>query len=766
MSLKDSPTNELYLHFSPSNLAYSEVAAHLLAASTLVSAPAADLRLGITSLLASTNTLTIPAGIHNATKTVLTSKPAILRYFARAFPDINHLYAALSPANLALVDEIIELCENDNVGSVSKSVAGKKAFLVGEALSLADLVVWDFVVAKKVKAGDVFVDWLEAKFEVLKKAKALVDAEVAAIPAICLFRNEIVRQVATAVKAEPASILARLEVPRDSKNGDIALPVPRLGVIGNPIEIAKTITEKFVLNKYITKVSPAGPFVNFTINRNLLRDTVIPQILTLKSKYGCNSTGFGKRAVLDFSSPNIAKPFHAGHLRSTIIGNFITNILKANGWRTVSINYLGDWGKQYGLLAIGYEKYGNDKELEKDPIRHLFEVYVKINKDIGRKAETEVEEIETEESGNSVDDLARAYFKRMEDGDSQALQTWQKFRDLSIVKYKEIYKRVNVDFDIYSGESQYSASQMEDVVKELSDLGLLVEHNNARIVDLKEHKLGVAVIVRSDGAMLYLSRDIAAAIERQRTFKSDSLIYIVGNAQDHHFRQLFKILDLMGRPWARNCVHVGFGMIKSKDGEMSTRKGKVIFLEQILNDTRDAMHDVMKENENKYKQIQDPIGVADIVGISSIMVQDMSARRGKDYEFDWNRMLTFEGDTGPYLQYAHARLCSMERTANLDISDISTLDFSVLVEPSANDLLEKLSLYPDVLLESAQSYEPCTLVNYVLTLSHCISAAWENLWVVNQPEHIARARMALYRAARITLGNALSLLGLKPVERM
>ncbi|KAJ3126863.1 hypothetical protein HK098_007067 [Nowakowskiella sp. JEL0407] len=758
MSLADTPTADLYLSFSPNCRPYAETAAFNLALGANNS-----LRLGIKDLRAPSSSLIIPAGIYSDQKLSLTGKPTILRYVARQFKQLGYLYEELSPIQQSQVDDWIDLvstCKDSN--SIIRKIQDQKQskyLLNTPKPTLADLIVWDYLESNNNQTSQNVIDEFVA-------AKRVIEESIENFPAIYKFRNAIVDQVVKIVDVDADMVLFRLEVPRDSKNGDISLPVPRLGIQGNPGEIAKKISESFKPNQYITKVLCAGPFVNFFINKDLLRDTVIPQILTLKSKYGHNSTGFGKRAVLDFSSPNIAKPFHAGHLRSTIIGNFICNILKANGWRAVSINYLGDWGKQYGLLAVGYEKYGNDEALERDPIRHLYEVYVKINNDMGKDANAEGEEEEGTTSKNSIDDQARAYFKRMEDGDPEALKTWQKFRDLSIVKYKDIYKRVNVDFDIYSGESQYSANQMESVVHELSELGLLVEHNGAKIVDLKPQKLGVAVIVRSDGAMLYLSRDIAAAIERQATYKCDSLIYVVGNAQDHHFRQLFKILELMGKPWAKSCVHVGFGLIKSKDGQMSTRKGKVIFLEDILNDTRVSMHEVMKENEAKYKQIVDPVGVSDIVGISAIMVQDMSARRGKDYEFDWNRMLAFEGDTGPYLQYAHARLCSMERTAGLDISDTSTIDFTLLTEPSARELLEKLATYPDVIYEAAQSYEPCALVNYVLSLSHSISLAWENLWVVNQPENVAKARLALYRAARITLGNALSLLGLQPLERM
>lgn len=502
----------------------------------------------------------------------------------------------------------------------------------------------------------------------------------------------------------------------------------------------------------------------------------------MDNKYGSNSSGLGKTAVLDYSSPNIAKPFHAGHLRSTIIGNFIKKVLDASGWNTVGINYLGDWGKQYGeflvfylicayintllthlyligLLAVGYKKYGDAKELKEDPIRHLFKVYVAINKDA--------------EENPAVHDEAREYFTKMENGDKEALALWADFRSLSIEKYKDIYSRLNISFDIYSGESQFS-NDLGWVLQHLRDLSLLQLSDGAQVVDLQRFDMAPALITKRDGSTLYLTRDIAAAVSRKNEYDFDAMYYVVGLQQDLHFRQLFKTLELMGYPWAKNCQHVAFGMIKSKSGEMSTRKGKVVFLEDILNHTQSEMHDVMKKNEAKYAQVENPEQVADVVGISSIIVQDMQARRIKDYEFDWNRMLSFEGDTGPYLQYAHARLCSVERTTGITISE-SDFPYDIteaqnllakLDEPAAMDLLLKIADYPDVIRKAARECEPVTIINYLFGLSHLISVAWEKIWVKGQEEDLAKVRMALYKVTRIVLGNALSMIGLKPLERM
>lgn len=352
----------------------------------------------------------------------------------------------------------------------------------------------------------------------------------------------------------------------------------------------------------------------------------------------------------------------------------------------------------------------------------------------------------------------------MELGEADALALWQRFRDLSIVKYKEMYARLNISFDVYCGESQYSLDQMQEVLEELQAKDLLVPENGALMVDLREYGIGTAVIGKTDGTMLYLSRDIAAARDRQKEFDFDSMYYIVAMQQDHHFKQLFKILELQGKTWAQKCHYIGFGMIEG----MSTRKGTVVFLKDILDQTQEEMHSVMKKNEKKYAQIEDPVQVSDVVGMSSIMIQDMAARRVKDYTFDWSRMLSFEGDTGPYLQYAHARLCSIERGCplKLDAETLNQVNFELLKEPQADSLMDWIAVFPSIVVDAAKNKEPVSVVKYCLRLSQRVSTAVSELYVLHQAPDIALARLAMYTAARITLGNALKLLGLNPLQRM
>jgi arginyl-tRNA synthetase len=405
-------------------------------------------------------------------------------------------------------------------------------------------------------------------------------------------------------------------------------------------------------------------------------------------------------------------------------------------------------------LAVGFEKYGSETELESDPIKHLYDVYVRINGDA--------------EKDDTIHDAARFYFKKMEDGDPVALALWKKFRDLSIVAYKKIYARINVHFDVYSGESQYSLDQMQGVLKQLNEMGLLTKlEGGAMAVDLQPYDLGTAVIGKTDGSMLYISRDIAAASDRFDQYEFDEMYYVVGAQQYHHFKQLFKILELQGKTWADRCHHIGFGLIKSKDGNMSTRKGTVVFLQDILDHVKEEMHQVMKKNETKYAQIEDPDHVSDVVGISSIIIQDLSAKRIKDYAFDWARMLSFEGDSGPYLQYAHARLCSIARGSSYTVDPENVKDYlPLLTERHALDLIEVISQYPSLVRNLPGALEPCAVVVYALRISHCVSAAYTDLWVHGAEKDVAIARLALYNAARVCLGNALKLLGLLPLERM
>ena len=412
--------------------------------------------------------------------------------------------------------------------------------------------------------------------------------------------------------------------------------------------LSDQIRSQFPESPLVHKPTVNGTFLQFFFKVDKLAEILIPSILTRKQDFGRNkflglkdpedpSKGT-KRILIEFSSPNIAKPFHAGHLRSTIIGGFLSNLYEGAGWDVKRINYLGDWGKQYGLLALGFEKYGNEESLQSDPINHLFVVYVKISADLATEKE-EIKALETagktEEAqtlkDDGLDEQARRYFKAMTENDDKAISQWTRFRGLSITRYKETYARLNIHFDDYSGESQVKQERMDFAAQKMADMGVSEESEGAVIVDFTKHIPGKAgkslerpIIKKKDGTALYLTRDISEMMQRQEKYNFDQMIYVVASQQDLHLKQLFKIIELMGyKELAAKCQHINFGLVLG----MSTRRGTVKFLDDILKDVGEKMHEVMQKNETKYKQVDDPLATADILGISAVMVQDMSGKR-------------------------------------------------------------------------------------------------------------------------------------------
>ncbi|KAJ5720726.1 Arginine--tRNA ligase cytoplasmic [Penicillium malachiteum] len=598
-----------------------------------------------------------------------------------------------------------------------------------------------------------------------------------------IYREHIATELSKTTEIDSELIYSRLAWTNTLDKGDLSLPVAALRIKKKPQELAEELASKFPESDlFFCKPLP-------------LAKTVLGRVLTEKAAYGTNgnlglkdptdpSKG-QKKIIIEFSSPNIAKPFHAGHLRSTIIGGFLANLYTVLGWDVVKMNYLGDWGKQYGLLANGFKYFGDEEALQKDPINHLFEVYVKVNRIVGeqdapikelkekiKEKKEKSEDVSTEEAelaklvDVSEDEKARRYFKSMEDGHPDALALWRRFRDLSIAKYKQTYARLNIDFDVYSGESQVKSESMTDAYKAMEKAGVAEESEGAVIADFTKHgakKLGKAIIVRKDGTPLYLTRDIGAITERDETYNFDKMIYVVAAQQDLHLAQLFKITELMGRKdLSDRCEHINFGMVHG----MSTRKGTVKFLDDILRDVGDKMHEVMKSNEVKYSQVENPVETADTLGITAVMVQDMTGKRINGYTFNLEAMTSFEGDTGPYLQYAHARLCSMGRKSGLDLDDLADANFDLLHERHAVDLIRLLASWPDVLVNTAKTLEPVTVLAYLFRMTHMLSSSYDVLKVIGSEPDVKKARMALYSAARQVLHNGMRVLGLNPVQRM
>ncbi|TDL25312.1 arginyl-tRNA synthetase [Rickenella mellea] len=542
------------------------------------------------------------------------------------------------------------------------------------------------------------------------------------------------------------------------KGVDFTVALPRFRLGGKVDELAKTVIDKFEPDDYVESVISDKAFLHFQCRTPTLVKSILTQVTELThntptkgGEYGTNSGGKGKKVVIEYSSPNIAKQFHVGHLRSTIIGAFLTNVYKACGWDVVSMNYLGDWGTQFGLIAVGFEKYGSQEALEADAIKHLYEVYVKVNADA--------------EKDSAVREEAQRWFKRMEDGDESALKNWRVWRELSVKKYEEEYDRLNVHFDYYTGESLVGKEWQDKALERLEEMGLISDEDGAKKVDLEKWKMGKAVLRKKDGTSIYLTRDIGGAIERYEKYQFDKMIYVVASQQDLHLSQFFKILKLMEFPWADRLEHVNFGMVQG----MSTRKGTAVFLDQIIKEASSIMHEQMRKNEAKYAAVEDPEYVSMEIGITGIKIQDMAAKRINNYSFSWDRMTSFEGDTGPYLQYAHVRLSSIERKNPnlLPLPAPADIDTSSLTEPHAREIAFLMGTYPDVVRVALKTHEPSGVVTFAFRLSHAISSAWETIVVKGEPDEVkARARIWMYICARDVLGAALRLLTIRPLERM
>ncbi|KAM3516252.1 hypothetical protein MY11210_000011, partial [Beauveria gryllotalpidicola] len=601
-----------------------------------------------------------------------------------------------------------------------------------------------------------------------------------------IYRAHITSILSDITGADKSTIYPVLQWTATLDKGDLVLAIPALRIKGKPEDLGKQWLEKWPESPLVEKPLQNGAILSFFFKPEPMAKTVIPMALKHHKDFGSNpANGLRdqndpskgrQKIVIEFSSPNIAKPFHAGHLRSTIIGGFLANLYRSAGWDVSTVNYLGDWGKQYGVLALGFEKYGSEDELVKDPINHLFTVYVKISKEVAEEKE-QAEKLKAEGKeeeaqsilNNGVDEKARTYFKKMTEGDDQAIALWKRFRDYSIERYKETYARLNIHFDEYSGESKVSEDEMQRAAAKLKEMGLAHEDRGALLMDFtksvpgKEGKtLGKAILRKKDGTALYLTRDISELINRYERYKFDKMIYVIASEQDLHVKQFFKIVRMMGHDdIADKCQHVNFGLVLG----MSTRKGTVKFLNDILRDVGEHMHEVMKKNEDKYSQVEDPEQIADRLGISSVMVQDMSGKRINNYTFDLSRMTSFEGDTGPYLQYAHARLCSIQRKAELSDEAIAAADLSLLTEPMAINLLRVIAQWPDVVQNVLKTLEPTTILTYLFKLTHTLSTSYNHLRIVGSDPEVMKARLALYNSARIVLYNGMAILGLTPVER-
>ena len=541
------------------------------------------------------------------------------------------------------------------------------------------------------------------------------------------------------------TILNLLEQPKSSDLGDIAFPAFSLAKIERkaPQAIAADIAEKIDASHF-EKVVATGPYVNFFLDKSQISDQVIKSVIQAGADYGQQEEGQGANVTIDLSSPNIAKPFSVGHLRSTVIGDAISNIYKKMGYNTIKINHLGDWGKQFGLLMVAYKKWGSKEAVEANPIDELLKLYVRINAEI--------------ENDPALDEEGRLWFKKLEDGDPEATELWQWFRDESLVEFNRIYKLLGVEFDSLNGEAFYN-DKMDEAVQILEEKGLLKESKGASIVELDDVNLPPAMIKKSDGATLYITRDIATAIYRARTYNFVKNIYAVGQEQSNHFRQLKAVLKKMGFEWSDDMIHVDFGLVTKNRQKLSTRKGNIILLEPTL---QEAISRAKAQIEEKNPELENKEEVAHAVGVGAVKFYDLKTDRRNGYDFDLEAMVSFEGETGPYVQYAYARIQSILRKANFTPSADATYSLS---DPESWEIIKLLQDFARVVKRAAENYDPSLIAKYAINLAQAFNKYYAHTRILDEsPER--DSRLALSYSTAVVLKEALRLLGVDAPEKM
>ena len=561
-------------------------------------------------------------------------------------------------------------------------------------------------------------------------------------------RTDIAKAIAAITDIDEAELSSYIEIPPDRSMGDYAFPCFRLAKAMRkaPPAIAEELRAGITLPSSITKAEVKGGYLNFFEDRAGAASATIKRVLAEGENYGHSDEGSGKNVCVEFSSINIAKPFHIGHLPSTAIGNSLNRIYKALGYNTIAINHLGDWGTQFGKMIVAYKKWGGGKPIEESTVRELVKLYVRFH-----------EEAEKDESLN---DEARAWFRKIEQGDSEAVDLWQRMKTLTLKEVGEVYKLLGIEFDSYAGESFYE-DKMQAVIDELDAKGLLKTDKGAKIVDLSEYNMPPCIIVKSDGATLYATRDLAAAIYRKKTYDFVKSIYVVAYQQNLHFQQFFKVLELMGYDWVKDCVHVNFGMVSMEEGTLSTRHGNVVYLEDVLNASIEKTLEIIKE---KSPDLEDKEAAARAVGVGAVVWGILYNSRIKDTSFSWKKMLNFDGETGPYAQYTHARCCSVLRKAGgYDEADI---DCTLLSGEAETALVKAIAAFPDTVKAAAEKYEPYLIARAAIEICSRFNKFYYDCRIMDDDMHIRNARLALTDAARICIKNALYLVGLEAPERM
>lgn len=560
-------------------------------------------------------------------------------------------------------------------------------------------------------------------------------------------KEQVIELIAAAADLDKETVTGILEIPPRADMGDYAFPCFQLAksLHKAPPLIAADIAEKINKTDIIDKLEVKGAYLNFFLKKEMLVKTMVENASI--PNFGTSTLGNGKTICIDYSSPNVAKNFHVGHLRTTIIGNSLYKIYSKLGYQVERINHLGDWGTQFGKLIVAYKAWGNKESVEKDGVAELMRLYVKFH--------------EEAEKDDSLNDQARDWFTQMEKGNEEALSIWQWFVDISLKEYKGTYALLGMEFDHYLGESFYR-DKTADVVKRLQDANLLRESQGAQIVDLEEYNMAPCLIMKKDGSSIYATRDLAAIFYRKATWNFDKCLYVTGQEQKLHFAQVFKVVELLGNEWAKDSlVHIPYGLVSLEGAKLSTRSGNIIYAEDILLEAIDKVKQIIL---TKNPDLEDKDETAKMVGVGAIIFHDLYNQRIKDVSFKWDKVLNFDGETGPYVQYTYCRCASILRTVSYN--ENAAIDYNQLLDEEAISLLKEINRFPQVVLDAAEKYEPSVVARFAMDVAQTFSRFYNACRVNVEDESTRNARVKLVSLTKTTLRDALDLLGIRCPEQM
>ncbi len=550
------------------------------------------------------------------------------------------------------------------------------------------------------------------------------------------------------VSMEKEEINKLIEFPKDKLNGDIAFPCFRLASVlkKSPNIIASEIKDFINIDSNISKVEIVGAYINFFLNGSNIASNTLDKIITMKENYGKSNIGNNTNVAIDYSSPNIAKPFHLGHLRTTIIGRALYNLYKELGYNVIGINYLGDWGRQFGLVIEGYKRFKDEYDLEKDPLHSLTDMYVRANN--------------LAKESNEVMDMARENFKKLEEGNEEYLNLWKYFRELSLKEYNRIYDLLGCKFDSYNGEAFYN-DKMDEIIDILDKKGALVESEGAKVVHLGENE-PPCIILKSNGSTIYATRDLAAILWRARNYDYVKSIYVTSYEQIHHFKQVFEVAKyIVDKKYSEGLVHVPYGMVRLKTGKMSTREGTVIYLQDLIEDAIKKARGII---DSKNVEVEDKELLAKQVGIGALVFNDLKHYKIKDVVFDLDEVLRFDGETGPYVQYTYVRICSILKKAGIKVDDIKSINYEY--NESELELIKLLDRFEEIVRSAAENYEPSILTRYIIDVASSFSTFYNNNTVLSDDENVKNARIKLVYSVGVVIKKGLNILGIETPEKM